>query len=429
MVHIEAELEQDYLVKRGEWYHYRRRVPSWVSHIDQRKEVKISLKSKDAKQALIRADIYNEQIESYWKALLQSGEHDSSLAKYKAAVHIAKTNGFAYKSTSQIAVSTLNELMDRLNFPVKNEEEIHAIFGGAEFPELRLASCIEPYFNLVVDRLAGKSEHKIKKWKNPRKLALNNFIKVIGNKDVKEVVRADILNFRGWLRQRIVEGISADFANKQLRYVKDILCTISIENELNIDFEPLFTKTRFQYIYESRPPFKASYVQEVLIPSLEGLNKRDRMVMYALADTGARISEIFGLSPQDIFLDGDIPYIEIRPRENYTLKTRHSQRQIPLVGAALIAFKEFQNGFNIERNPDTFSNIANNYLTDNDLKPTPRHSVYSLRHTFKDRLRDAEAPEEIIDDLMGHKKSGPKYGRGHRLDAKQKWLSSIAYTT
>ena len=77
--------------------------------------------------------------------------------------------------------------------------------------------------------------------------------------------------------------------------------------------------------------------------------------------------------------------------------------------------------------PDTASTTINKYLRENDLKPTPNHSLYSLRHTFKDRLRDAGAPEEVIDELMGHKKSGPKYGRGHMLEKKHEWLRKIAY--
>ena len=64
------------------------------------------------------------------------------------------------------------------------------------------------------------------------------------------------------------------------------------------------------------------------------------------------------------------------------------------------------------------------------MRPTPEHSAYSLRHTFKDRLRDygeMGAPEEIIDELMGHKKPGLNYGRGHKLETKHKILSDIAY--
>ena len=56
-------------------------------------------------------------------------------------------------------------------------------------------------------------------------------------------------------------------------------------------------------------------------------------------------------------------------------------------------------------------------MREHNLKPTPNHSLYSLRHTFKDRLRDAQAPEEIIDELMGQKKSGPKY----------EWMKKIAF--
>ncbi|MEC8967302.1 hypothetical protein [Alteromonas sp. CyTr2] len=61
------------------------------------------------------------------------------------------------------------------------------------------------------------------------------------------------------------------------------------------------------------------------------------------------------------------------------------------------------------------------------MRPSPSNTLYSLRHTFKDRLRDIGAPEEIIDELMGHKTRGPKYGRGHLLEKKYEWLQRIAF--
>lgn len=84
-------------------------------------------------------------------------------------------------------------------------------------------------------------------------------------------------------------------------------------------------------------------------------------------------------------------------------------------------------GFNYYKSADVASNSINKYLRENSLKPTPKHSLYSLRHTFKDRLRDAGAPEEVIDELMGHKKSGPKYGRGHMIERKYEWLNKVAF--
>ena len=189
----------------------------------------------------------------------------------------------------------------------------------------------------------------------------------------------------------------------------------------------LFIETSFRERINSRPSFEADFVQETLLPNLKTLNEKDRAVLWVMADTGMREIEIFGLNPEDIFLDQEIPYIWIREREGYELKTQHSERKIPLVGTALEGFRLFPKGFKNLGNAETFSNTVNKYLTENNLRPTRKHSAYSLRHTFKDRLRDIEAPEEIIDDLMGHKKSGPKYGRGHKLETKLKWLRKIAF--
>lgn len=48
--------------------------------------------------------------------------------------------------------------------------------------------------------------------------------------------------------------------------------------------------------------------------------------------------------------------------------------------------------------------------------PTSDHTLYSLSHTFKDRLRDVGAPEEVVNELMGHASDTPRYGRGHLLE-------------
>lgn len=150
----------------------------------------------------------------------------------------------------------------------------------------------------------------------------------------------------------------------------------------------------------------------------------------AIADTGMRQRELFGLMPEDIFLNEEIPYVWIRPRKNYTLKTKTSERKIPPVGAALLAFQKSPNGFGELGNHESYSANVNQFLTDQNLRPTPDHAANSLRHTFKDRLRDygeTGAPEEIIDELMGHKKSGVHYGRGHKLETKLRVLEEISF--
>ncbi len=50
-----------------------------------------------------------------------------------------------------------------------------------------------------------------------------------------------------------------------------------------------------------------------------------------------RLSEAAGLHIDDIKLDEEVPHIDLKPHAWRSLKTKGSQRQIPLVGASLWA--------------------------------------------------------------------------------------------
>jgi integrase len=60
-----------------------------------------------------------------------------------------------------------------------------------------------------------------------------------------------------------------------------------------------------------------------------------RWLLALISDTGMRLSEAAGLAIEDICLDHEVPHINLRPHPWRRLKTQRSERQIPLVGAAL----------------------------------------------------------------------------------------------
>lgn len=420
-------MKQNYVRKRGNNFIYRRRIPKTVSHLDKRKEVKISLKTNDHTEACIRSEIYNEQIEEFWKSLLETGNTIGFNEKYRNAVKLARQLGFIYRPARQIASSSLNEIINRMSLDLENPIQTEAVLGGVDEPSILLSECEDQYWNLISDRLVDKSEHKIRKWKNPRKAAMRNFNDVVGDKPIHQITRGDVLSFRQFWFKKIEAGLSGDSANKQLRFVKDILHTVGLHNEISKDFEALFFKTKFSYQVASRPPFEADFVQSTLLHGLGSMNEAYQMILFVMADTGMRESEVFGLAPEDILLDHAVPHVYIRPRKGYRLKTLSSERKIPLVGTALYALKKYPHGFEQNGNPDGFSSAVNKYLRNNNLLPTKAHSAYSLRHTFKDRLRDLQAPQEMIDELLGHWKTGPQYGRGHTLEAKHKILSKMEF--
>ena len=60
--------------------------------------------------------------------------------------------------------------------------------------------------------------------------------------------------------------------------------------------------------------------------------------MPLLGETGCRLSEIVGLSLEDIDLENEL--ILIRPNPARRLKTKNSQGTLPLVGYAKLAMEE-----------------------------------------------------------------------------------------
>lgn len=131
-----------------------------------------------------------------------------------------------------------------------------------------------------------------------------------------------------------------------------------------------------------------------------------------------------------ISLDTEIPHIVIRRKEKHALKTKYRRRTIPLVGFALDVFRQFPMGFpNYLDNPDPLSGVIGKYLRENDLLPSDKHSCYSLRHSFQERLLAVNTTDRVQADLMAHKFERPSYGDGASLIQKHEWLQRICLKT
>lgn len=423
-----------YLTQSNDWYYYFRRVPAHLKTYDKRKFIKISLKTRNKREAERSAAIHDDFMEKYWAELVRTGSSDQNLQRYRTAQQMARAHGFAYRNIAEVAEQPLKEIVVRTETLGDNSSPIQreAMLGGADIPQTLLSECLELYWPLIEDRLTEKSDHQAHKYKVPRQTAFENFIRLIGDKPLAAVERGDALKFRSWLMQRISnKEITGNTANKQISATKDILISVGHALQIETDFEPIFTKTRFKNIKHPRPPFEASYIRDVFInsPALNTLNRDARLLMFMMIETGARPLELIGALPEEYFLDDDIPHIWIKKNKIRDLKRETTERRIPLVGISLAAAKEIApTGLTrYQKKPDHATGAISKFLRGNDLLPSEKHALYSIRHTFKDRLRDIEAPEEIINELMGHHQPGPIYGRGRLLEQKHKWLKKIAF--
>ena len=132
------------------------------------------------------------------------------------------------------------------------------------------------------------------------------------------------------------------------------------------------------------------------------------------------------LLPHHIHLDHAVPHISIEA-EGRQLKSVHAKRIIPLAGISLAAFRECQSGFPRYRDNPGLSDTVNKFLRENGLLETPGHTLYSLRHSFEDRMLAAKVGDRIRRDLFGHSLSRERYGKGASLEHLLEVVQAIAF--
>lgn len=309
--------------------------------------------------------------------------------------------------------------------PIQTE----ALLGGRAEPELTLTEALGMFWELSKDKVVNKSDHQVRKWKNPRRKAVGNFVALVGDKPLKTLTRSDMIAFRDWWLERIRnEHKSADSANKNLLHLRSVLETVSDHHQLGLDIEHLFKKILLRVRYrKTRLPLAAGQITAILNSDrLNNMHQEAKWFLHMIAETGARPAELVGLLPEDIRLDDPIPHIRIRSHDSYELKTDHSERVIPLVGYALDAFRMMPQGFQHYRNKsDILTTAVNKFLRSNKLVPDKYYTCYSFRHSFQDRILRVNAPDKVQAELMGHKFDRPMYGDGASLEQKLEWMGRV----
>jgi site-specific recombinase XerD len=146
--------------------------------------------------------------------------------------------------------------------------------------------------------------------------------------------------------------LTANSGNKDLTYLSTMLKTVSTMK--GWDFGNPFAGLRFKEQEDRRTPFSTSWKSEHLLAPdvLAGLNGEARAILSVMINTGARPLEIIGLEPEHIRLEGNIPTIKITAAGR-ALKTKYTERTIPLVGVSLEAIRLHPEGFPHYRDKST----------------------------------------------------------------------------
>ena len=262
------------------------------------------------------------------------------------------------------------------------------------------------------------------------KRAVGYVVDLLGNKTLDLYTGLDAARFRDKLIDR---GLKTSSVRRNITCIKAVVNFTIHELGLNC-------KNAFSHVYlheEEKINNRTINIEDIRKVQRECLNKQDelRLLVALISDTGMRLSEALGLRVEDLVLETNIPYIELKPNDARTLKTSTSRRQIPLVGASLEVARHI-------KNTCSSSYCFPRYISDQSCKANSASAagnkwlktisksivIHGFRHSFRDRLRAVETPTEVIDQLGGWSITsvGQGYGEGYKLDVLHKYMKLIA---
>lgn len=409
------------------------------------------MKTSSRDVARARRDALAEADDLYWSTLLSTMPDNGSgisanaasvaLSRYQAARKRAMARGFVYIPADELVQNgSTDELVSRLKHVSTvsryDEKETEAVLGIVETIAPKISTALETYFSFIsTATLINKSDKQRKTYFKPKRRAVANFINQFGDLPMDRITRTHAREFHSWWTDRIKpkdgsKPLSADSANRDIGNLRNLYQEFWAYEGDETRENP-FRNLRFkEVVYKEIPPFSTEWVRtKVLVPGvLDGINSEAVLIIYAMIETGCRPSEIANLLPENIFIDHEVPHIQIRPRKDRKLKTLSSARDIPLVGVSLEALKRAPKGFpHFQNRENLLSASLMKAFRSRDLFETENHRIYSFRHSFEKRMLEAQIDYGLRCILMGHSNTRPSYGDGGSLAYRRDELEKIVH--
>lgn len=255
----------------------------------------------------------------------------------------------------------------------------------------------------------------------------DKLVTLLQDKPLEALTREDARHYRD---TRLYQGVKPATVVREINVIRAVINKAIREIPLSIPnhFESL-TVQASALPDDGRKPYSRKELEVIFNEALRCNDERRRIVV-VLVLTGARLSEILGLRKDDVDLIN--ASIHIRPHKGRSLKTKSSQRIVPLLPPALEAVQA-----QIQQSPtdflfpsyasmnDTKGNSASRTLNIWSKKFVADRVIHCLRHSMRDQLRAAKCPESVAKEIGGWSSShdiSVGYGQGHPVEIKREWL-------
>jgi integrase len=430
-----------HLQLKGNTYYYRRRIPEDVRRLHKKlsgkaeEQLFFSLKTTDKIEACRRADAHTRRLDALWKGHREGNKTAVDPHVALATLEAARMSpGDAIRYPDSPAISDFMDILVGQHEAHEPQPRISPqdkltldILHGAPVPKL-LSDARDKHFELGKGPKGKVAEAQFER-------AWNLLMRVAGDIPLDHLRREHGNEFVRSLVED--QGVGAETVKKYLAQVRPVISTGLLEFEIRKShpFEKLVIPNRDEGQRKPRDTFE---IEELLSIQVACRAKDDerRWLIAMLSDTMARLSELLAMRKEDVKLAGAVPHVLIRPNHIRRVKNQQSVRVVPLVGAALWAAQQAVHTEGellfpslIKKTPkEDFSSAAasaalNKWLKENGLAKQGQ-TLHGFRHTMRDRLRNVEAPRELIDQIGGWKRAGigEQYGKGHGLELMHRYM-------
>ena len=438
---------------KGTTIYYKRRVPKdLLEHYANQKAITQSTHKSNIKDAISELFRINKSVEVEWKYIREKrnrGESPINVVADARSLLLDCGINHQEEGDEQSALIFSDYLDAKLPYEAQQQLFELSFSDADEYQDIRrsiLEKYLAPHELVAID--INKNEYvlylsdyvqpyaELKGFKESSKQfkdatrAVKQFIDKKGDRPPHQYSRQEIndfINFR-------LYSASTGTVERNFNVLNAMINKVNREYEIEKSHK--FAKPNIPNKGEDKKDRKDFSVKEleVLRAKLEGSSNTIDCLIKIMMDTGMRVSEVVGLASKDIKLDCETPYIELHKNPFRRLKTKNSERLIPLVGLALEAVKLLNLGdsWAFERylsdDRESFkstsaSNAANNRIRKvlGVKKDCP--TSHSFRHTMQTRLRNVMCPEDIREEVLGWRASiSERYGSPTDIGIKSDYM-------
>ncbi|WP_354689885.1 site-specific integrase [Lentibacter algarum] len=322
----------------------------------------------------------------------------------------------------------LNELAKEIAGKLSEDIVTQIYTGRLKQPALTLQKALGEYQAYKTEDAGESRELELRVARALKDLGAAIGKQRVAQTPLGEITRADA----NALRDYLLERMKPSSVHRYITVVRAAVNYVITEHSLNIPnvFNGLRIKGASASV-EDRLPLN-DHDLAMVAPNFED-DPVAQALFVTLTDTGARLSEITGLEVRDVDLQQRS--ITIRPNGIRQLKTKGSQRTLPLSQRALELLQGHRRGkgdsdpifaeYSRPRGRDAASAMMMKRLrrsiTDKKL------TMHSLRHRMKDKLRNTGCPEAISLAILGHSTNtvAANYGSGYALEVMREHMEKV----